>query len=52
MDLKGNWDDHLPLIEYVYNISYHSSIQMTNYEAPYEEDVDILLGGLTLGKLS
>jgi hypothetical protein len=35
MDMKGNWDDHLPLIEFAYNNSYHSSIQMASYEALY-----------------
>ncbi|WMV33412.1 hypothetical protein MTR67_026797 [Solanum verrucosum] len=28
IDFKGNWDDHLPVIEFAYNNSYHSSIQM------------------------
>ena len=35
IDFKGSWDDHLPLIEFAYNNSYHSSIQMTRYEALY-----------------
>ncbi|KAH0661397.1 hypothetical protein KY284_026328 [Solanum tuberosum] len=36
IDFKGNWDDHLPLIEFSYNnISYHSGIQMAPYEALY-----------------
>ena len=26
IDFKGNWDDHLPLIEFSYNNNYHSSI--------------------------
>ena len=26
IDFKGNWDDYLPLIEFSYNNSYHSSI--------------------------
>ncbi|WMV19590.1 hypothetical protein MTR67_012975 [Solanum verrucosum] len=33
MDFKGNWDDHLPLIEFTYNNSYHSSICMAPFEA-------------------
>ncbi|WMV18757.1 hypothetical protein MTR67_012142 [Solanum verrucosum] len=33
INFKGNWDDHLPLIEFAYNNSYHSSIQMAPYEA-------------------
>ena len=35
IDFGGNWDDHLPLIEFAYNNSYHSSIQMAPYEALY-----------------
>ncbi|WMV23870.1 hypothetical protein MTR67_017255 [Solanum verrucosum] len=35
IDFKSNWDDHLPLIEFAYNNSYHSSIQMATYEALY-----------------
>ncbi|MCI72876.1 retrotransposon protein, partial [Trifolium medium] len=29
---KGNWCDHLHLIEFAYNNSYHSSIGMAPYE--------------------
>ena len=36
LKFKGNWDDHLPLIEFAYNNSYHSSIEMAPYEALYE----------------
>ncbi|KAH0671258.1 hypothetical protein KY285_025475 [Solanum tuberosum] len=32
IDFKGIWDEHLPLIEFTYNNSYHSSIQMAPYE--------------------
>ena len=35
INFKGSWDDHLPLIEFAYNKSYHSSIQMAPYEALY-----------------
>ncbi|KAH0654413.1 hypothetical protein KY289_032091 [Solanum tuberosum] len=35
IDFKGSWDDHLPLIEFAYNNSYHSSIQMAHYKALY-----------------
>ena len=28
---KGDWDDHLLLIEFAYNNIYHSNIQMTPY---------------------
>ncbi|KAJ8755828.1 hypothetical protein K2173_024373 [Erythroxylum novogranatense] len=35
MDFRGAWDEHLPLVEFAYNNSYHSSIQMAPYEALY-----------------
>ena len=35
LDLKGSWEEHLPLVELAYNNSYQASIQMTPYEAPY-----------------
>ena len=33
MDLGGSWDEYLPLVEFAYNNSYHSSIEMAPYEA-------------------
>ena len=35
MDFKGNWVENLPLIEFVYNNSFQSSIGMALYEALY-----------------
>ena len=35
INFKGSWDDHLPLIEFSYNNSYHSNIQIAPYEALY-----------------
>ncbi|XP_063947582.1 uncharacterized protein LOC135152053 [Daucus carota subsp. sativus] len=35
LDFKGNWDEHLPLVEFSYNNSYHASIGMPLYEALY-----------------
>ena len=35
LDFRGNWDDHLPLIEFSYNNSYQASIKMAPYEALY-----------------
>ena len=35
IDFRGNWDDYLPLIEFSYNNSYHSSIGMAPFEALY-----------------
>lgn len=33
LESRGNWKHHLPLIEFAYNNSYHSSIIMASYEA-------------------
>ncbi|KAD1352125.1 hypothetical protein E3N88_42967 [Mikania micrantha] len=35
LDFGGNWDKHLPLIEFSYNNSYHSSIGCAPFEALY-----------------
>ncbi|WMV08046.1 hypothetical protein MTR67_001431 [Solanum verrucosum] len=35
MDFGGQWDQYLPLAEFAYNNSYHSSIQMAPFEALY-----------------
>ncbi|KAJ9565898.1 hypothetical protein OSB04_001864 [Centaurea solstitialis] len=33
LEFGGSWDDHLPLVEFSYNNSYHASIQCAPYEA-------------------
>ena len=35
LNLKGSWEERLPLVEFAYNNSYQESIQMTPYEALY-----------------
>ena len=35
LDHKGSWEEHLPLVKFVYNNSYQASIQMAPYEALY-----------------
>ena len=35
IDFKRSWDDHLPLIEFSYNNSYHSIISMAPFEDLY-----------------
>ena len=35
IDFGGNWDEHLPLIEFAYNNSYHSTIKTAPSEALY-----------------
>ena len=35
LDFKGNWSNHLSLVEFAYNNSYQASIRMASYEALY-----------------
>jgi len=35
LEYAGNWDHNLPLVEFAYNNSYHSSIDMAPYEDLY-----------------
>ena len=35
MEFQGSWENHLPLIEFAYNNSFHATIQMAPYEALY-----------------
>ena len=36
LDLEGNWEEHLLLVEFAYNNNFNSSIGMTPFEALYE----------------
>ncbi|GJV38876.1 putative reverse transcriptase domain-containing protein, partial [Tanacetum coccineum] len=36
IDFGGNWDTHLPLVEFSYNNNYHLSVKCTPFEAFYE----------------
>ena len=35
LDLKGSWEEHLPLVKFSYNNSYQVSIQMAPYDVLY-----------------
>ncbi|XP_060200298.1 uncharacterized protein LOC132628537, partial [Lycium barbarum] len=50
LDFKGNWDDHLPLIEFSYNNSYHASIGMTPFEALYGRRCRSPIGWFEVGE--
>ena len=43
IDYEGSWDRHIPLVEFVYNNSFHSSIGMVPYEALYGRKCRTLL---------
>ncbi|WMV46448.1 hypothetical protein MTR67_039833 [Solanum verrucosum] len=51
IDFKGNWDDYLPLIEFAYNNSYHSSISMAAFEAVYDRSCRPSIGWFEVGEV-
>ncbi|WMV18945.1 hypothetical protein MTR67_012330 [Solanum verrucosum] len=52
IDFKGNWDDYLPLIEFTYNNSYHSSIGMAPFEALYCRRCRYPIGWFEVGEVA
>ena len=52
MDLGGSWNDHLPLVEFAYNNSYHSNIEMARMKLCMGGSVDPLCVGMRLEKES
>ncbi|WMV25057.1 hypothetical protein MTR67_018442 [Solanum verrucosum] len=52
INFKGNRDDHLPLIEFSYNNSYHSSISMAPFEALYGRRCQFPVGSFEVGEFS
>ena len=44
IDFNGSWDYNLPLIEFLYNNSYHFNIGMTPFEALYSRRCRTLVG--------
>ena len=52
IDFKGRWDDHVPLIEFSYNNSHHSSISMASFEALYGRICRYPIGWFEVGESS
>ena len=52
LDLKGSWEEHLPLVEFAYNNSYQASIQMAPYEALCRRPCRSLIGWIKVGERS
>ena len=44
LEFEGSWDQHLFMLEFAYNNSYQSSIQMAHYEALYGQKCRSLVG--------
>jgi hypothetical protein len=49
---KGGWEDHLALVEFTYNNSYHATIEMAPYEVLYGRCCISQLCWETLGEKS
>ena len=52
IDFKGNWDNHLPLVEFSYNNSYHLSIYMAPFDTLYGRRCRSLIGWFEVGDSS
>ena len=52
LDLKGSWEEYLPLVEFAYNNSYQASIQMAPYEALYGRPCRSLIYWTEVGERS
>ena len=52
LDFEGGWDQHLSLLEFAYNNSYQSTIQMALYEALYGRKCRSPLGWFEVGDYS
>ena len=50
IDYEGSWDRHIPLVEFVYNNSFQSSIGMAPYEALYGRKCRTLLCWIELSE--
>ena len=50
MEFPGSWEQQLPLIEFSYNNSYHSGIQMAPFEALYGRKCRTPIGWFELGE--
>ena len=49
LDFEGNWDQHLSLIEFAYNNSYQTTIQMAPYEVLYGHKCRSPIGWFEVG---
>ncbi|KAL0347932.1 UNVERIFIED_CONTAM: RNA-directed DNA polymerase [Sesamum angustifolium] len=49
IEFRGNWDDHLPLMEFAYKNSFHSSIGMAPYEALHGKNIEVRSVGILKG---
>nr|GEX61524.1 putative reverse transcriptase domain-containing protein [Tanacetum cinerariifolium] len=50
MDFGRNWDTHLPLVEFLYNNSYYSSVKCASFEALYGRKCRTPIAWLEVGE--
>ncbi|GKG12655.1 putative reverse transcriptase domain-containing protein, partial [Tanacetum coccineum] len=49
LDFEGSWDVHLPLVEFSYNNSYHSSVRCALFEDFYSRKYRCLIMWAEIG---
>ena len=50
LDLKGRWEEPLPLVEFAYHNSYQASVQVTPYEGLYGRPCRYLICWMKVGE--
>ena len=50
LNLKDSWEEHLLLVEFAYNNSYHESVQMAPYEVLYGRPCRSLICWMGVGE--
>nr|GEV06200.1 putative reverse transcriptase domain-containing protein [Tanacetum cinerariifolium] len=50
LDFEGSWDVHLPLVEFLYNNSYHSSVRCASFKALYGRKCRLLIMWTDVGE--
>ncbi|GJU48991.1 putative reverse transcriptase domain-containing protein [Tanacetum coccineum] len=51
IDFGGNWDTHLPLVEFSYNNSYHSSVKCAPFESLYGRKCQTPIAWVEVGEI-
>nr|GEX49626.1 putative reverse transcriptase domain-containing protein [Tanacetum cinerariifolium] len=50
LDFGGSWDVHLPLVKFLYNNNYHSSVRCASFEALYDRKCRSLIMWAEVGE--
>lgn len=52
LEIRGNWNDHVPFIEFTYNNSFHTTIGMTLFKALCGMRYRSFVGWFELGEMA